>query len=164
MTAEGPTVEPVGGPTMGMAGAVRATGVSRSTMQRRLREGAIPGAHRGDDGDWVIPVVGLISAGMTPRTTPPETSTPTPPEPPRGTTSPAEVSPSEVERLRAEVERLRAELDHSRAVADERARHLDDLRDALAAMSRALPVGPQSPPSAPPSQTETRRRWWPRGR
>lgn len=164
MTPEGPTVEPVGGPTVGMAGAVRATGVSRSTMQRRLREGAIPGAHRGDDGEWVIPVVGLISAGLTPRTTPPDTSTEPTPEPPRGTTSPAEVSSSEVERLRSEVERLRGELDLARAVADERARHLDDLRDALAAMSRALPVGPQSPPPTPPSPTETRRRWWSRAR
>lgn len=154
---------PVGGPTLTMGGAVRATGISRSTMQRRLADGSIPGAHRTEAGEWSIPYAGLVAANLIPKVTPPD---PTPtgpmsepePEPVR--------DPAELVTLRAEVVRLRAELDTATALAAERARHLDDLREALAVMGRALPAGDATEPvrgSSTPTPP-VRRRWFARNR
>ena len=142
-----------GGPTLSLGEAVRRTGVARSTLQRRLAEGAIPGAERTPAGGWSIPYAGLIAAGLEPRTTPPDPPTITPPAP---------TVPDETAALRADLERTRAELAHARALADERGRHVDDLRSAIEAMSRALPAGPPpAPPTPSPDVVPARRpRWW----
>lgn len=122
---------PVGGPRLSMAEAVRVSGVPRSTMQRRLKAGAIPGAERTADGGWSIPFAGLVAAGIIPKSTPPDAPV----------APPADLEAVEVVQLRAEVSRLRAEVDHARELAAERARHVDDLRGALEAMARMLPPG-----------------------
>lgn len=155
---------PANGPTLGIAEAVRATGTSRSTLQRRLKAGEIPGAHHGPDGTWRIPIAGLIAAGLMDRATPADSPAPSSP-------APVPVEPetvAELGRLRAEVDRLRAERDLAHALAAERERNLEDLRAALAVLSRALPAGPvssagepaPSPAPADGAAPVARRRWW----
>ncbi len=112
------------GPTLTLGGAVRATGVARSTLQRKLRDGQIPGAHHTAGGNWAIPVAGLIQAGLAPKQTPPDDDP-----------GPA-VDADQVSALRAENSRLRAELDAARQVQELQASNLDDLRAALAVVSR----------------------------
>lgn len=168
---DGTPVVAQGGPHLGMAEAVKATGMSRTTMQRRLKDGDVPGAHRGLDGNWSIPIRGLIEAGMMPRTTPPDAPAPRTTVVGRPTATP--LDPTEMDRLRAEVDRLRAERDLARMLADERAAALADLRKALDTLSRALPAAPDptdptdepgTPVTAPAAATPTRRpRWWTRG-
>lgn len=157
---------PVGGPTLTMGGAVRASGLSRSTMQRRLADGAIPGAHRAESGEWVIPYAGLVAGGLIAKRTPPDTV-------PDGGSLPMPAQPdgaqlrAELDQVRAELAQTRAERDTARALADERARHLADLREALAVMGRALTTPstrePESGNPPPVTPTPTRRRWWHRG-
>lgn len=157
----------VGGPTLTLGQAVRTTGVARSTLQRRLATGAVPGATRTAAGGWSIPVAGLIRAGLTPAVTPP----PLPPGPDGG---PDPVT-DEVAELRAELERTRAERDQAdalrvqaEALAAERAAHVADLRAALETLSRALPPAPPvTTDAAAPSvilepTPAPRRRWWQR--
>lgn len=156
----------VGGPALGMAEAIRASGMSRSTLQRRLKDGEIPGAHRGPDGTWRIPVAGLVGAGFLAGTTPPDAPSLSGPVGESGPTSAGDAA--EIARLRAEVERLRAERDIAHALATERAQGLEDLRSALAVLSRALPAAPESTPAPvspnpspePAAVGEPRRRWW----
>jgi hypothetical protein len=156
------------GPTLSLGEAVRTTGAARSTIQRRLNSGAIPGATRTDAGGWSIPVSGLIAAGLAPRVTPADTPPDTTPDTAPATPLP-EGDTAVVSDLRAELAATRMELDHARRLADERARHVDDLRAALDAMARALPPAPETPPGdavgAAPGDavgTPPRRRWWSR--
>jgi hypothetical protein len=132
------------GPTMSLGQAVTHTGVSTSTLRRRLAAGEITGAERLPSGGWSIPVAGLIAAGLTPRQTPPDSPTPV------ASTTPA----ADVEAMTAEVTRLRAEVTRLEAVAAERAERITDLRLALEGMTRALP--PVTPtPATPPGQSFT---------
>jgi hypothetical protein len=134
------------GPTLSLSEAITTTGLSRSTLQRRLKAGELEGATRTRSGGWAIPIRALIAAGLMPATSPPDT--PLPAGPP-DTDALAE--------LRAENEQLRAQLESERRLAAVRDEHLDDLRRALEAMSRALPAGP--------ADTGTdRRHWWNRKR
>jgi hypothetical protein len=132
-----------GGPVLSLGEAVTATGVSRSTLQRRLRAGELEGATRLPGGGWAIPAVSLIAAGLMARTTAPDPA-------------PAPAAPAgELEALRIELDRARAELRAVQQIAAERAEHVTDLRAALEALSRALP--------APAVESATPRpRWWKR--
>ena len=116
------------GPTMSLGQAVATTGVSTSTLRRRLTAGEIAGAERLPSGGWSIPVAGLIAAGLTPRQTPPDTPTAAP------------VATDAA--LTAEVAHLRAEVARLEAIAAERAERITDLRLALEGMTRALPPAP----------------------
>lgn len=156
-----------GGPRLTLGQAVRTTGMSRSTLQRRLRDDSIPGATRTPGGGWSIPVAGLIAAGLAPRHSPPDppVSGNLPIATSRGaevTADPAtesyiSVEPAEVERLRVELNRTRADLELSRARVAEVTADRETLRAALEALSRALPPGPVL--TAPPAPA-ARRRWW----
>ena len=153
------------GPTMSLGQAVATTGVSTSTLRRRLTAGEIAGAERLPSGGWSIPVAGLIAAGLTPRQTPPDT----PPPAPVATDA----------ALTAEVAHLRAEVARLEAIAAERAERITDLRLALEGMTRALPPAPAEvnaaalePMTEPAPMTPARRlglpatvrRWRPRRR
>jgi hypothetical protein len=136
------------GPTLTLAEAVEATGVARSTLQRRLKDGAIPGARRLDTGGWSIPYTGLVAAGLDPGS------------------KPEKVDPAaEVSRLTAELageraRRIAAEqlaAERSERIADVR-RTVDALEAALADVRRQLPAAP-APSETPPTEPR-RRRWW----
>lgn len=49
-----------------MREAVERTGVSRSTLRRRLDQGRFPGAYLDQAGQWRIPLTDLLAAGLTP--------------------------------------------------------------------------------------------------
>jgi hypothetical protein len=139
------------GPTLTLKAAARETGVARSTLQRKLKEGQIEGAHRGPRGDWEIPISGLIAAGLAPRTTPADEQ-------------PAAADTAEVEQLRAEVRSLRSELEQARTVQQLQARNLDDLREALAAVRMLMPAEDSDTADEPNSEPAPARRWWQRSR
>jgi hypothetical protein len=171
-----PTIN--GGPTVSLGEAVRTTGKAKSTLQRRLAEGAIPGAVRLTSGGWSIPISGLIAAGLEPRMSPAQTPMKRAPNPmkrapirtfrggpnidPEDEVFPEvyaiPLSANEVAELRAELERANAREAAARDRAELLEANVHDLRQALEALSRALPPGPQ-PPAATVSQAP-RRRWW----
>lgn len=137
-----------GGPVLTLAAAVEASGMARSTLQRRLREGAIPGARRTESGGWAIPYAGLVAAGIIGATTPAD--------------APRKVdAAAELETVRAELDLERARRIAAEALTDaERARaelalqYVDDLRAALADARRMLPSG------SAPADAPARSRWW----
>jgi hypothetical protein len=139
-------VAEVGGPTLTLPQAVTTTGVPRATLQRRLRANQIPGAHVGPDGKWIIPVAGLIAAGMAPKTTPAPVDAPPP------------VDRHELDALKAENQRLRAELETARVVQQLHETNLADLRQALATVRELMPAEPVASPE--PTRP---RRWWRKG-
>ena len=169
-----PTVN--GGPPVSLGEAVRTTGKAKSTLQRRLAEGAIPGAVRLASGGWSIPISGLIAAGLEPRMSPAHTPMKRAPirtfrgGPNIDLDPEAEVFPTHTpqvphDELAADVAELRAELERANgreAAARDRAElleaNLHDLRQNLEDLRRALPPGPQ-PPAVTVSQAP-RRRWW----
>ena len=51
-------------PRYQLSRAATMTGVSQSTMKRRLRAGAFPNAAQDESGAWVIPVEDLLAAGF----------------------------------------------------------------------------------------------------
>jgi hypothetical protein len=95
------------GPTYTLGQAAQHSGTSRSTIQRRLRDGKVPGAVRLESGEWAIPIAGLIEAGLMSRTTP------APPEDP------------------PEVQRLRRELELWRTLAEERLDRVNEMRSRV---------------------------------
>ncbi|WP_432489531.1 helix-turn-helix transcriptional regulator [Kineococcus sp. SYSU DK018] len=157
--------------------AVEATGVSLSTMRRRLRAGEFPNAQVDPQtGAHLIAVPDLLAAGFTLTKAPgPREHRDHPGQPrgdqgsdhpvtipvttPRGTPQRApevviDVTDDEVQRLRDEVAELReratrAEVEAARAqaVADERAAALADVRLALRAITAASEQREQQPPA-----------------
>ena len=131
-------------PTLGLTEAATACRVSRRTIERRLHNGTLEGAHKDTTGQWVIPLEGLLAAGFHPNApTPPEE--PAPPAPPDAT---------------VELDRLRAELDRERTLRVALEANLEDLRLALRTLALNAPTedpqnvteGPQTPPQDAPTQ------------
>jgi hypothetical protein len=143
-------------PFLSLAEAVPKCGVSKATLQRRLKAGAIPGAERTPAGGWRIPVAGLIAAGLAPKQTPPD--------PPAAVAEPAAADPAELVALRAERDVLRAERDAARELAAAHKATADLLADTLSKLAPALPVGSVSlQDSVPGAAAERpRRRFWQR--
>jgi hypothetical protein len=166
-----------GGPVLSLGEAVKTTGAARTTIQRRLARGEIPGATRTPSGGWSIPVRGLIAAGLTPRTSPPDAA------PVRSVEEETAELRAELAAAQAAAERYRVEAEAATRLAEERAAGLADLRLALKAMSQAIESGERPRPAIPltehaPSSvmppaeisqdlgvatpTAPRRRWWQR--
>lgn len=164
-----------GRPRWSAAEAARRCRVGRSTIQRALSAGRIPGALQTAEG-WSIPLDGLLAAGFTP-------DRPAMPEgdraPDRGHARTGDQGMTEGDRLaalRAELAAAqhRAEVEHARrvaaeALATERAERVADLRLALrqitAAPDDAQDTAPMSapltsprPPAPPPSSGRARDR------
>ena len=126
------------GTTCSISEASRRSGISVSTIRRRLKDGAIPGAHKapGPDGEeWRIPVASLpgLSGESSKRTTSDEQT-------------------HEVEDLRRQLDDERAKREQAEALLDEVRRGRDDLsktvdvlRESIEAMSRALPPARPEP-------------------
>lgn len=121
------------GPTISLAEAVDRCTASRTTIQRKLKAGEIPGASRVAGGGWSIPISGLIAAGMMSRTTPADTPT-----------------VSGVDQS-AEVELLRVKLAAAEARAAAAEAHRDDLRSIIEDYRRALPPGPMATSETEPT-------------
>jgi predicted transcriptional regulator len=133
--------------------------VSRSTLQRRLKAGEVPGATRTDNGGWSIPRSALETAGIPLRRTPaPDTGE----------------LVAELEQLRTERDALRIENQHLRAVAQERAvtlRVLEEgneeraytvrvMTELMERMNLLLAAQPQQISAPGTSDTAPSRRWF----
>lgn len=153
--------------------AVEATGVSLSTMRRRLRAGDFPNAQvELETGAHLVPVPDLLAAGFTLTKAPGSRDHRDHPGQPRGdqgsdhpmttpVTTPldtsevvVDVTDEEVQRLRGEVAELReratrAEVEAARAqaIADERGAALADVRLALRAITAASEHREPQPPA-----------------
>ena len=148
-----------------LSAAAAACAVSRSTLRRRLTQGAFPNAVRDADGAWTVPVGDLLAAGL--RINAPRVAGEQAQPAVNALTHPAHQPPASlVEQghsgageqalaIRvAELERALAvaemRVEGAQRLAAERAARIDDLRGAL----RMLEVAPR-PADGPP-----RRRWW----
>jgi predicted DNA-binding transcriptional regulator AlpA len=153
MPAETPGETPATPPFLSMAEAVKACGVSRATLQRRLKAGSVPGAERTPAGGWRIPVAGLIAADLAPRQTPPDAPAATP-----------EPAAADLAALQLELAKVTAERDAARELADAHKATAELLSQTLRSLAPALPPGAVSAPgmvvSAP--ARAGRRRWWQR--
>jgi len=121
------------GPTISLAEAVDRCTASRTTIQRKLKAGEIPGAVRVAGGGWSIPISGLVASGMMSRTTPADTPT-----------------VSGVDQS-AEVELLRVKLAAAEARAAAAEAHRDDLRSIIEDYRRALAPGPPTASETEPT-------------
>lgn len=166
--APGSTLTP-SRPVLSLADAVTATGKSRNTLRRMLRAGEIEGAAQLPEGNWAIPVEGLLAAGLHLH----PSGRGDEPGPGQGSERGHGPGPDEeLTRLRNELVEMRVELAAARTAADERAKALDDLRRALETNGLALrmltpstsgvaPVdGPAPAPRSDPAETPRRPRWW----
>jgi hypothetical protein len=143
--SEPPPEQPGHPPLLSLTAAARTAGVSRSTLRRRLAEGAFKGAQRDAQGQWQVPVTDLIAVGLSPAVTPP-TGTPM--------SMPVSV-PDRVAVLEAELAVERAKREAAERLATERLDRVEDLRLALRALGPgATEVARASSPA--------RRRWWAR--
>jgi hypothetical protein len=174
---------PSGVPTLGLAEAAQACGVSLSTIRRKRPELKALGAAETAHG-WQIPVTALITIGLMGRTTEARHDTRVKPGVKPATAGPTK-NPSDTPStaLRAQLDALRIQLADAEkraavaeAVAAERERLIEVQQAALrmleAPKPHAQPVqeAPQAPPLAErqPSTADTtttpgqpaRRRWW----
>jgi hypothetical protein len=139
-------------PMLTLSAAVKASGVSLSTLRRHLTAGRIAGASRTESG-WCIPISGLIAAGYVVRATPADgTPASKPVASPAPTSNPTGVVALDVDVLRDENTRLRTEVVRLEAEAEAQRENLADLRKALDALARALPPAPA--PSEPTPTAE----------
>ena len=180
---KGVTTPPAGVPTLGLAEAAKACGVSVSTLRRKRPELAAYGAAQTATG-WRIPVTALIALGLMSNTT----DAPTEPPSPR-------YAPDTLDALQARLDAQQAELDSVRerrdalrsqlaaaeqraavaeAIAAERERVIQTQAMALRMLeapktpATPMPPAPTEPaesPSPAPSKEDhkhaPKRAWWP---
>lgn len=170
---KGVTTPPSGGPTLGLAEAAKACGVSVSTLRRKRPELTAHGAAQTANG-WRIPVTALIALGLMDRTTDArhESQHDSPLAP--ITTAPAEALKGELDALRAQLAAAEQRAAVAEAVAAERERTIQTQAMAL----RMLEVSKTPAAPTPPAPTEPaeypvpaprsedpkhapKRAWWP---
>jgi hypothetical protein len=117
------------GPVWSAAEAARRCEVPRSTLNRRLHAGAIPGATKDADG-WHIPALGLALAGLAARTAPD-----TPPAADNGHQEPDSDVAQRLALLQAQLGEERARREGAERLAEERAARILDLQHALRALA-----------------------------
>ncbi|NCL74699.1 hypothetical protein [Rhodococcus sp. YH1] len=161
-----PSTDNGGRPRWSAAEAARRCAVSRSTIQRALAAGRIPGAEHTPEG-WSIPLEGLLAAGFTP-------DRPSPPDPGPGharadaeQVSAADQLAARVRELEAalveqqrETERERLQRAAAEAIARERAEQIGDLRRTVAALEagRSDRVPAPTVPAPVPAPVEQQQR------
>ncbi|WP_205762290.1 hypothetical protein, partial [Arthrobacter mobilis] len=135
-------------PTLGLAEAAKACGVSESTIRRKRTELLAKGAVQTDKG-WRIPVPVLVELGLMQRTTPaPAADTPVQAPTTAQTDSLTGDVQAELERVRA----LLVEAERRAAVAEAVAAERDRIIEAQARSLRMLEAGPaKAPATAAPS-------------
>lgn len=122
------------------AEAARETGVSRTTIMRKLGLGEFPQATKDDDG-WHIPLADLLAAGLSPGR----------PSPPVRGQEQSDVQT--VAELSHQVELLRVQLAAAQQIAAEKDRVIETQAQALRALE-AAPSPPAQPSTAPPVEPE----------
>jgi hypothetical protein len=164
---------PAGGPTLGLAEAAKACGVSVSTLRRKRPELAAHGAAQTATG-WRIPVTALIALGLMDRTTDTrhETQHDTPMTP--TTTPPADALIAELDALRAALADAEQRAAVAEAIATERERMIQTQAMALRMLEASktpapapatAPAEPAQSPVPTPNQEDPKhapkRAWWP---
>lgn len=119
-------------PWLTLAEAVQATGVSHSTMKRRLRADAFPDATQDSNGAWIIPVDNLLAAGLRVNA-PTGTAATSSPEP----TAAPDPRDARIAELEAQLAAARQAAQMAQELAAERLDRVGDIRLAL----RALEAG-----------------------
>lgn len=135
-------------PRIDLQEAQRLTGLSDSTLRRRLPQLAELGAARDAQGVWQIPVPALVQLGLMPPVTRPDAAVAS------EVTSQSAADAAEVAQLRSEVATWRQRALVAEAVADERGQRLDDLRIALRLLAPA-PAPATAPAAVPTPAAET---------
>lgn len=149
-----------GRPRWSAAEAARRCGVSRSTIQRALLAGKIPGAEKVPEG-WSIPLEGLLAAGFTPdRPAPPDAA----PDHARADAEHVRAADQLAARVRElevalaeqerQTERERLQRAAAEAIARERSEQIGDLRRTVAALEAGRGTPP--PPAPTPNPVVTR--------
>jgi hypothetical protein len=153
-------------PTIGLAEAARACGVSESTIRRRRAELLELGASHGAKG-WSIPIPALVQLGLMPPTTGPDTVKA--PEPSQDSPVEPVVAPStqaEVEALREALTAAELRAAVAEARAEERERIITAQAQALRMLEAPVTVQGEQPATAsptsetPPAPRPAKRRWW----
>jgi hypothetical protein len=164
---------PVGVPTLGLAEAAKACGVSVSTLRRKRPELAANGAAQTANG-WRIPVTALIALGLMDRTTDArhdsQHDTPMTPT----TTPPSDALTAQLDALRAALADAEQRAAVAEAVAAERERMIQTqamalrMLEASKAPATPTPTAPTEPIESPmqaPSKEDPKhapkRAWWP---
>jgi len=145
------------GLTLTLPEAVTATGTSESTIRRRLREQAFPGAVRDPRGGWRLPVVDLRAAGFTvsgplveavPAVTPaPEpVIAADPDQDAAGECSRRDNELTELRDLRRQNADLRERVGRAEATAEARAAELERALHIVDRLTRAVGAAPDDEP------------------
>lgn len=169
---EGITTPPAGVPTLGLAEAAKACGVSVSTLRRKRTELAAHGAAQTATG-WRIPVTALISLGLMGRTSDAhhETryDTPTRTSMTATTRVADDVLTGELDALRMKLAEAEQRAAVAEAVAAERERIIEAqamtlrMLEAPKAPANTPPVDTPAPPPSDSKKTPAPsggRRWW----
>jgi hypothetical protein len=164
---------PPGGPTLGLAEAAKACGVSVSTLRRKRPELAANGAAQTANG-WRIPVTALIALGLMDRTTDArhESQHDSPMTP--TTTAPVDALTAQLDALRTALADAERRAAVAEAVAAERERTIQTQAMALrmleasktpATPTATAPTKPLEPPTQAPGKEDPKhapkRAWWP---
>jgi hypothetical protein len=164
---------PAGVPTLGLAEAAKACGVSVSTLRRKRPELSAHGAAQTANG-WRIPVTALIALGLMDRTTDTrhESQHDTPMTP--TTTPPADALIAQLDALRTALADAERRAAVAEAVATERERTIQTqamalrMLEASKAPATPTPTAPTEPAEpAPPAPSNEdpkhapKRAWWP---
>lgn len=167
---KGVMTPPAGVPTLGLAEAAKACGVSVSTLRRKRPELTAHGAAQTANG-WRIPVTALIALGLMDRTTDTrhESQHDTPMTP--TTTPPADALIAQLDALRTALADAEQRAAVAEAVAEERERMIQTQAMALrmleaskAPTTTAAPAEPVESPMQAPSKEDPKhapkRAWW----
>lgn len=153
-------------PTLGLAAAAKACGVSESTLRRKRTDLLELGAVQGAKG-WQIPIPALIQLGLMENSTPPTVEAPerAPEKRVEAFTLPLYETPShEVETLKKKLAEAEQRAAVAEAIAEERERIIRVQEQALR-MLEAAPVTAPAPrqeerPAPVPEQAGKKRSWW----
>lgn len=169
---KGIMMPPAGGPTLGLAEAAKACGVSVSTLRRKRPELLAHGAAQTANG-WRIPITALIALGLMDRTTDArhesQHDSPTTP----ATTAPTDALTAQLDALRTALADAERRAAVAEAVAAERERMIQTQAMALRMLeasktpATSMPTAPTEPAESPvpvPSKEDPqhapKRAWW----
>jgi hypothetical protein len=154
---EGAMTPPVGVPTLGLAEAAKACGVSVSTLRRKRPELTANGAAQTANG-WRIPVTALIALGLMGRTTDAHHEsrhdTPVIPAMKATTTGASDALAGELDALRIKLAEAEQRAAVAEAIAAERERIIQTQAMALRMLEATKAPAPAVPGAAAPAPTE----------